>query len=96
MNDFLIEDIDQDGNQDILVVQNDFSFEPLGGWYDAGIGLVLKGDGKGNFANVPVRQSNFCIRGDAKTITKLETENKDKLYLISQNQDSLIVLRKNN
>ncbi len=95
MNDFLIEDIDQDGNQDILVVQNDFSFEPLAGWYDAGIGLVLKGDGKGNFANVPVRQSNFYIRGDAKTISKIETGNKDKLYLISQNQDSLIVLRRN-
>lgn len=89
INDLLIRDFDNDGNQDVMAVQNDYSFEPLGGLYDAGIGLLLKGDGKGNLSSVPVTKSGFYVAGDAKSIGSVLTKNKTMLFIISQNNDSL-------
>jgi enediyne biosynthesis protein E4 len=94
INDLLIEDYDSDGNLDVMAVQNDYSFEPLGGLYDAGIGLLLMGDGKGSFANVPVTKSGFYVSGDAKSIARVTTKNKKELYIVAQNQDSLLLFDK--
>jgi hypothetical protein len=89
INDLLINDFDSDGNLDVMAVQNDYSFEPLGGLYDAGIGLVLKGDGKGNFSSVPVTKSGFYVGGDAKSIGRVLTKDKKSLFIVTQNNDSL-------
>lgn len=89
INDFLIHDFDNDGSQDVIAIQNDYSFEPLGGLYDAGIGLLLKGDGKGNFSSVPVTKSGFYVRGDAKSIGTVLTNDKKMLFIVTQNNDSL-------
>ncbi len=89
INDLLINDFDSDGNLDVMAVQNDYSFEPLGGLYDAGIGLVLKGDGKGNFSSVPVTRSGFYVGGDAKSIGRVLTRDKKSLFIVTQNNDSL-------
>ncbi len=94
INDLLIDDYDNDGNLDVMAVQNDYSFEPLGGLYDAGIGLLLKGDGKGNFTNTPVTKSGFYVSGDAKSIAKVATKDKKELFIVTQNQDSLKVFEK--
>jgi hypothetical protein len=95
INDFWIEDLDGDGNLDALAIQNDHSFETLGGLSDAGIGLVLKGDGKGNFTSLNVSETGFCVRGDARSIVKLKAKD-ESLYVITQNQDSLKVFKKTN
>ena len=43
------EDLDGDGNLDVLMVGNDYGMDPYSGRHDAFNGLCLKGDGKGNF-----------------------------------------------
>jgi len=43
------EDVDGDGNLDVIMNGNDYGTEVSVGRYDALNGLVLKGDGKGNF-----------------------------------------------
>ncbi|HEY8935073.1 MAG TPA: VCBS repeat-containing protein, partial [Cyclobacteriaceae bacterium] len=96
INDFYVEDINGDGNLDVIAIQNDYSFETLGGLYDAGIGLILIGDGKGNFSKAKTTETNFCVRGDARSIEKIQAKDGHSLYLITQNQDSLIVYEKNN
>ena len=40
------QDIDNDGNLDLLMVGNDYGMEPYSGRHDAFMGLCLKGDGK--------------------------------------------------
>ena len=92
----IIEDFNHDGNPDILAVQNDYSFEPLGGRYDAGIGLLLFGDGKGNFIFVDPRESGILINGDSKSISRIITRDKKALYITTQNQDSLRVFEVRN
>jgi len=96
INDMIIEDFNHDGKPDILAVQNDYSFEPLGGRYDAGIGLLLFGDGKGNFISVDPRESGILINGDSKSISRLMTRDKKALYITTQNQDSLRVFELRN
>jgi enediyne biosynthesis protein E4 len=93
VNGMQVGDIDNDGNLDLLAVQNDYSPETLTGRYDAGIGLVLRGDGHGHFAPMPARQSGFSVTGDAKSFVRLTTPAGGSLWMVGQNQDSLRVFR---
>jgi len=87
----LITDLDEDGNLDVMAVGNSYASEVLTGYYDAGIGNYLHGDGKGNFQAVPVTQSGFFVDGDAKAIAKLISDEGKELVLVTQNRDSLKV-----
>lgn len=92
INDMVVDDFNKDGHPDVLAIQNDYSFEPLGGRYDAGIGLLLLGDGKGNFSPLAPARSGLLINGDAKSITRVMAADRKTLYVVSQNQDSLKVI----
>nr|MCU0354384.1 RNA-binding protein [Cytophagales bacterium] len=84
-----VTDFDQDGNLDILAVQNDYATEPLAGWYDAGIGVCLRGDGKGSFVPMHPNQSGFFADGDAKALARLSLVSGQQLWLVTQNQGEL-------
>ncbi len=90
----LAQDIDEDGNPDILMVGNDFGMEPYSGRHDAFNGLYLKGDGKGNFAVVTTPQSGFFVKGDAKGLARIHTAKNEDLFIATQNQDSLLAFAK--
>ena len=85
------EDVDGDGNLDLLLVGNDYGMEPYSGRHDAFNGLVLKGDGKGNFKSLPVAESGFFVKGDAKGLARLHTAGNEDVLIATQNQDSLLV-----
>lgn len=87
----LVTDVNEDGNLDILAVGNSYASEVLSGYYDAGIGNYLLGDGNGNFKSVPVTQSGFFVDGDAKAIAKLVAADGKELMIITQNRDYLKV-----
>jgi enediyne biosynthesis protein E4 len=90
----LVTDLDEDGNLDMLSVGNSYASEVLTGYYDAGIGNYLRGDGKGNFKAIPVTQSGFFVNGDAKAMAKLISKEGQELLLVTQNRDSLKVFTK--
>lgn len=82
-------DIDRDGNMDIILGGNLFSVKPEAGRYDALYGLLLKGDGKGNFQAVTSNESGLCVSGEIRHINELK--NKDKtLITIVRNNDSML------
>ncbi|MCU0393582.1 MAG: VCBS repeat-containing protein, partial [Thermoflexibacter sp.] len=83
------EDIDQDGNLDLLLVGNDYGNEVFMGRMDAFYGLYLKGDGKGNFAPVPLPQSGFVVPKDGKALVSLFDKNGKQIFIASQNKDKL-------
>ena len=85
------EDIDADGNLDLLLVGNDYGMEPYSGRHDAFNGLTLKGDGTGAFTIVPLNRSGFFVPGDAKGLAKIHTAKNEDLLIATQNQDSLLV-----
>jgi enediyne biosynthesis protein E4 len=90
----VITDLDEDGNLDILSAGNSYASEVLSGYYDAGIGNYLQGDGKGNFKPVPVTRSGFFVDGDAKAMAKLISNDGREMLIVTQNRDSLKVFAK--
>lgn len=87
-------DINEDGNLDVVTVGNSYSPEPLSGFMDAGIGCVLLGDGKGNFMSMIEEQSGLFVPGDAKALASLTLGDNSTLFIISQNQDSLLTFQR--
>lgn len=91
VNGMAVEDIDRDGNSDLLLIGNDFGNEVFVGKMDAFTGLVLLGDGAGNFRPVNSAASGFHVSGDAKALAKLVAADGDILFVATQNKDSLRV-----
>lgn len=64
-------DFDQDGKQDIILAGNTDHARIKLGKIDAGYGVLLKGDGKGNFDYVPQLKSGLMVKGCTRDIIKL-------------------------
>ncbi|MGK7391676.1 MAG: VCBS repeat-containing protein [Candidatus Cyclobacteriaceae bacterium M2_1C_046] len=91
----IADDIDQDGNLDILAVGNDFGNEVQVGRLDALNGLFLKGNGKGSFNPIPASQSGFYVPGNAKGLAGLRNKNGKQLISASQNRGPLLIFKNN-
>lgn len=85
----ITQDFDQDGNLDVLLTGNDFGAEVSVGRNDALNGLLLKGNGKGNFAPVTLDKSGYCVTGDAKSLVKIMNPQGQLLTITSQNKNTL-------
>jgi enediyne biosynthesis protein E4 len=83
-------DVNDDGNLDVLMVGNDYGNEPTVGQNDAFTGLVLLGDGKGNFNVISSVKSGFNVHGDAKGLARLAGV-QGELFIATQNRDSIKV-----
>lgn len=86
-------DADGDGNQDLLLVGNNYATEVFTGRYDAMTGLLLKGNGRGGFATVPGEKSGFFVDGDAKGIARVMDAKSEPLLVVTANRDSLRVFK---
>lgn len=64
-------DYDQDGNKDLLLCGNINKARLRFGKYDANYGLLLKGDGKGNFSFIPQQISGFHLKGDVRSVIEV-------------------------
>ena len=74
-NGLLSEDIDGDGNKDILLAGNFYPMRAQAGPLDAGIGLILKGDGKGAFTPATYSETGLYLPGDIRNIIKIKGAN---------------------
>jgi hypothetical protein len=85
----VVDDFDGDGNLDVVLSGNDYGTEVGTGRYDAFNGLMLKGDGKGNFTPLSILQSGIYIPGDGKALVKLKGAKGNYLLAASQNRGPL-------
>jgi len=60
-------DYDKDGLQDLLLCGNINRSKLKFGKSDANTGILLKGNGKGNFTYISQPQSGFNIKGDVRS-----------------------------
>ncbi len=87
-------DLNGDGNLDLILGGNQSQTRIRIGKIDAGLGLVLVGDGKGNFAPISQPESGLGIKGDIKSILKLESENSEFLIFgINQQKPEVYQIR---
>jgi len=61
-----VADFDGDGNEDVFAAQNLFAVAPLTSRCDGGVGVWLKGDGRGGFIAVPPRESGVYVYGEGR------------------------------
>jgi hypothetical protein len=95
INGIIVDDFDGDGNLDVLLNGNDFGTEVGIGRYDALNGLLLKGDGAGNFAPLTMSQSGIDIPGNGKALVKLRGSSGRYLVAASQNRGPLKLYESN-
>ena len=89
LNGMIADDFDGDGNLDILINGNDWGTDVTVGRYDALNGLLLKGDGKGNFTALSVLESGIYIPGNGKGLVKLRSSKNRYLIAAGENRGEL-------
>jgi hypothetical protein len=89
INSIVASDFTNDGFVDLVVAGNEYQASLNTGRYDASYGLVLKGDGKGNFTTINPITSGLIIDGDVKDMQLITLRNKRKALLIALNDASL-------
>ncbi len=95
INQTLIKDFDKDGHLDAVTAGNLYASEVETPRADAGYGLFLKGDGKGNLNPVSASFSGFYTNGDVKDLALIKIKNSE--YIISvKNNDFLQFIKINN
>jgi hypothetical protein len=88
----ILPDIDGDGHRGLIIAGDFYPFRAQMGPLDAGIGLLLKGDGKGTFAPVPYASSGLCIRGDVRALVRVKGR-KGSVIVAARNGGPLQVIR---
>ena len=89
LNGMIADDFNSDGNPDVVITGNDYGNEVTDGRYDAINGLVLLGDGQGNFITQTILESGFFVPGDAKALIKMRGADNNYLVAASQNRGPL-------
>ena len=92
------EDVDNDGNMDVILGGNFRGASMYQAQYDASYGLILKGNGKGNgssprFKAIVPTDSGFLQEGDVRDIKIVNTP-KGKLYFVVRNNAKMQVFKR--
>jgi enediyne biosynthesis protein E4 len=86
-------DFNQDGNPDLVVAGNFLGTRIKFGQYDANKGLLLTGNGKGDFTVPPYILSGFHIEGEVRDVTDITRATGEKLLIFALNNDSVKLYR---
>jgi enediyne biosynthesis protein E4 len=88
VNAIIADDVDSDGNTDLLLAGNYYPINIQMGRNDASYGLLLRGNGKGGLALVPAVESGFRVRGEVRKLLKLNVGGRIR-YVAVRNNDSV-------
>ena len=94
INDIIIEDFNADGHPDVLIAGNLYNSEIRTPRNDAGVGLLLAGDGKGEFTVKTNQETGFFVPYNVKSMALISSP-EEKMILVGCNNDSLQVFRIN-
>ncbi|AXT62607.1 hypothetical protein D1816_20340 [Aquimarina sp. AD10] len=92
INDFLVEDFNNDGFKDVLIVGNNYSAEANYGRHDAMTGIYLKGS-KNGFIPLKNSESGFLVPKQSNHIITSKNKNGEQLVIATQNNDSIRVFK---
>jgi enediyne biosynthesis protein E4 len=89
-----VTDVDEDGKMDIVAGGNLYESKPEVGIYAGSHGLLLKGDGNGNFTALPPAKCGFRTEGAVRDIVLLK-KGKSDLLLVAKNNAPIETWQKN-
>ena len=85
-----VDDFDRDGKIDILMGGNFYGSKPEAGIYDASYGVLLKGNGEGDFTTIRPEMSGIVIKGQVRDIINIKTK-KHSTIIFARNNEPLII-----
>ncbi len=88
------DDIDEDGDLDVLAVGNLYGVQPDFGRYDAGYGLMLLNGGQGSLKALPLSSSGFLVKGEARGVESVLAAGKKKRWIVTRNNDTALVFER--
>ena len=92
-----VADLDGDGNEDLFLSQNFFAVAPNEPRCDAGRGLMLKGNGRGELAPVSGQESGFKVYGEQRGAAVCDFDRDGRVDLaITQNAGATKLFHNNN
>ncbi|HEX5170811.1 MAG TPA: VCBS repeat-containing protein [Cyclobacteriaceae bacterium] len=89
INGILMDDFNDDGLIDILSSGNFYSYRTQFGRNDSSLGLLLTGNGKGEFEPVSWDQSGFYAPGDIRNMTLLQGKDGRRFVLVARNNGKM-------
>ena len=90
-----LESMNGDGNDDIFISQNFFAVQRETDRNDSGRGLIILGDGKGNFKTMPGQESGILVYGEQRGSAFADYNNDKKVDLIVTQNGARTMLFKN-
>ncbi len=87
----LANDFNGDGFLDVLLVGNSEAFETYTGPYDASLGTLLLGNGKGGFEYVPQTKSGLYLDHDQKALGTIHTGSENLIVLTNNNAETQLL-----
>jgi hypothetical protein len=87
----IVADFDRDQHLDLLCVGNHFGPEPTTGRFDGGVGLVLRGDGRGGFKALAAVESGLLVTGEARSAVMIE--GKVRSVAVARSEGPLLLFR---
>jgi len=81
----IIKDFDNDGYKDLVISGNMYQTEIEVPRHDAGTGLFLKGNGKGDFNAVPIMDSGFFAPHDVREMKVIQVNGKQFILVGNNN-----------
>ena len=88
------EDLDGDGNLDLLLAGNQTRMKPEIGINNASYGLTLMGGGNGDFTPLSLQESGILVKDDTRQIKKIEMGG-EQVYLFVRSNDKAVAFKKN-
>ncbi|HEU5146074.1 MAG TPA: FG-GAP-like repeat-containing protein, partial [Chryseosolibacter sp.] len=82
-----VEDVDGDEKLDILLGGNLYRAKPETGIYDASYGVLLKGNGDGEFTTVDAGYSGLSVKGEIRSIKRISDH--PRIICIARNNSNL-------
>ncbi|MDH3710350.1 MAG: VCBS repeat-containing protein [Cyclobacteriaceae bacterium] len=86
-----VADYNQDGHLDALLTGNFYASVVSTGKYDASIGLLMLGDGQGEFQVVSAKEAGIMADGDSKGTVQLVSSSNKLMVVVANNSGPLKV-----
>jgi hypothetical protein len=96
LNSMISGDFNNDGYKDVAITGNDWGTEVLTGRYDALNGLILLGNGRGEFRALSISESGFYVPGNGRALVQLTDRSGNTLIAAAQNRGKLLIFKLNN
>ena len=91
----VMNDFNQDGKQEIFAAGNFYPFRVQLGREDAGKGILLQSDNKGNLFAMGNGSAGVIVDGDVRDMIEVKTKTNKTIIVVSKNSKAIQVLKTN-